>query len=690
MPRPAERLWTPSAERIEQAGITRFRRWLAANRGLQFQDYEALWRWSTDELEAFWGALWEFSGILSHSPWERVLDRRVMPGARWFEGATLNYAEHVLARARRADAGAAPAIVFQSETRPRTEIAWATLAGQVGALAATLRRLGVERGDRVVSCLPNIPETVAALLATASLGAIWSGCSPDMGEVGVLDRFRQIAPRVLFAVDGYSYNGEPHDRRETVRALLAGLPSLEAVVFVPNLDPGASLAAPAGSAAQILSFAEATGRAAPLGFTAVPFAHPLWIVYSSGTTGMPKPIVHSHGGIVLEGKKSSALHLDYGERDRLFWYSSTSWIMWNSWVSSLASGCTALQYDGSPSYPDLGALWRLAERERATFFGVSAAFISLCAKARRRPRATLDLSSLRTVASTGSPLPASGYRWVYEQVHPDVMLASISGGTDPGAAFLTACPILPVHAGEMQCRALGVAVHAFNDAGKPVLDEVGELAVTAPMPSMPVELWGDEGGRRYFESYFDTWPGVWRHGDWLELIPRPESVTSIIHGRADSTINRHGIRMGTSELYRVVEQFPEVADSLVVDLEYLGRDSYLALFVVLREPGEAVGGAAAGSAARSGATAPFATGVELALRDRILAAIRSDLSPRYAPDGVFAIASVPRTLSGKKLEVPVRKILLGQPVEKSVNRDSMGNQGSIDWFVDFARGRGTG
>ncbi len=614
--RSAERLWTPSASRIEQAGITRFRRWLNDERGLRFDDYESLWRWSTTELEAFWEALWQFSAVIAHSPYQRVLERRGMPGARWFSGATLNYAEHLLARAQHSAARDAPAIVFQSETRPRAEISWGGLAAQVGALAATLKRLGVAPGDRVVSYLPSIPETVAALLAATSMGAVWSSCSPDMGPVGVLDRFRQIEPKILFAVDGYRYGGKPYDRRETVRELVERLPSLQAVIFVPYLD------------------------------------------------------AHSHGGTVLEGKKANTLHFDIGERDRFVWFSSTGWFMWNIWVSSLATGCTALQFDGSPVHPDLRTLWRFAESERATFFGVSAAFLSMCAKAGLRPREELDLSSLRTVGSTGSPLSEESYRWVYERVHPDVMLASISGGTDPGAAFLTSCPTLPIYAGEMQCRGLGVAVHAFDDSGTPVLNEVGELVVTEPMPSMPIYFWGDEGGKRYFESYFETWPNVWRHGDWLELIPRPESVTSVIYGRSDSTINRHGIRMGTSELYRVVEQFPEVADSLVVDLEYLGRESYLALFVVLRD--------------QTGA------GIPSQLRTRLFDAIRSKLSARHVPNDVFAIGEVPRTLSGKKMEVPVKKILLGHSIEKSVNRDSMANPGSLDWFIAFARERGKG
>jgi acetoacetyl-CoA synthetase len=692
-------LWIPSPARIARAGITRYLAWLERERRLTFADYDSLWRWSVTEIEDFWSTIWDFCGVIAHQRHRRVLDRRTMPGAQWFEGATLNYAEHSLVHARRPEFARKPAIIAQSEIRPRLEVSWSALAEQTGALGATLKRLGVRTGDRVVSYLPNIPETITALLATASNGAIWSSASPDMGAVSVLDRFRQIEPKILFAVDGYRYGGKDLDRRDVVRELVRQLPTLEAVILVPYLNSGASLDAIDVGARRVpvMSLAEATTRAAPCHFIAVPFGHPLWIVYSSGTTGMPKPIVHGHGGTTIENLKSSALHLDIGSDDRFFWFTSTSWIMWNVVVNALQSGCTIMQFDGNPGYPDINTLWRFGEREHATLFGISPAFIAMCMKAGLEPRDTFDLSRLRTIGCTGSPLTEDGYRWIYQHVHSDVMLASISGGTDPGTAFLSACPTLPIYAGEMQCRGLGVATDAFDDAGKPVMDHVGELVMTAPIPSMPLYFWGDKDGKRYFESYFETYPGVWRHGDWLQLVPRPESVTGIIYGRSDSTINRYGIRMGTSELYRVVEEFPEVADSLVVDLEYLGRESFLALFVVLREPGTGIAGIGSKGLALDGELAGRAsisasgaadTGVPATLRKQLLDAIRTKLSARHVPNEAFAIPEVPRTLSGKKMEVPVKKILLGHPVEKSVNRDSMANPGSIDWFVAFARGRG--
>ncbi len=689
-------IWTPSEQRINSARITDFRAWLTRTQGLHFEDYEDLWRWSVNDIERFWQSIFEYFPVITHSPYRQVLEARVMPGAKWFDGATLNYAEHLLAGATRDDAATRCALVFESELCQRCEYTWSQLADLTGAMTKTLTSLGIQTGDRVVSFLPNIPAAVVSLLATSSVGAIWSSCSPDMGATSVLDRFRQIAPRVLIAVDGYRYNGKDYDRRAVVRELVEQLPSVECVILVPYLDPTASLelsglqsldsAAPRN--VQCLSYLDIIARPAPPEFVALPFEHPLWIVYSSGTTGMPKPIVHSHGGSVIENFKGNGLHLDLKRDDRFFWFSSTSWIMWNFQVSTLAMGLTVYLFDGNPAYPDLKTLFRLAERERLTFFGISPAFIGLCMKARLKPNEQFDLSSIRTVGATGSPLTVEGYRWVYDSINADVMLASISGGTDPGTSFVGACPILPIYAGEMQARGLGVATYAFDDAGEPVYDEVGELVCVLPMPSMPLYFWNDTGGKRYFESYFEQYPGIWRHGDWLKLIRRKESVTSIIYGRSDSTINRHGIRMGTSELYRVVEAFPDVLDSLVIDLEYLGRESFMALFVVLRKANSEGIGASHVEGNGEGGEAnceDHSGGVPAALKKSLLEALRTRLSARHVPNEVFAIAEVPRTISGKKMEVPVKKILLGHPVEKSVNRDSMINPGSLDWFIDFGK-----
>ncbi|OGA19040.1 MAG: acetoacetate--CoA ligase [Betaproteobacteria bacterium RIFCSPLOWO2_02_FULL_66_14] len=645
-------LWAPSAAQIESSRLAAFMAWLSAERALRFEDYASLWRWSANDLDDFWSAVWDFFGIQADGAPQPVLASRDMPGARWFPNARLNYAEHVFRNASRDR----PALIARTEGEPVRAVSWAELANATGALAASLRAMGVGPGDRVMSYLPNVPEAVIAFLACASIGAIWSSCSPDMGVSAVLDRFRQIEPKVAFAAGSYCYGGKCFDRREAVQQLLRELPSIDRVIHVPG--PGADAAQPAWPG--LVRWEDATARPAPLEFMRLAFDHPLWIVYSSGTTGLPKAMVHGHGGIVLTQLKTMQLQHDLRAGDRLLFLGGTGWIVWNLLVGGLLTGATIVLYDGNPKWPDGETLWRFIDAQRVTHFGCGAAFLIGCMKDGLRPRDFAALPALRTINSTGSPLPLDAYRWVYECVKPDIWLASISGGTDVASGFVACSPILPVTAGEIQCCELGVSAYAFNEQGEPVIDAVGELVITRPMPSMPLYFWNDDDGKRYRESYFEQYPGVWRHGDWIRFTGRG---TAVIYGRSDATINRHGIRMGTSEIYRVVEELPEVKDSMVVDLEYLGRPSFMPLFVVLN-PGVVL---------------------DDALKGRIREQIRSKASPRHVPSEIFEVNEIPRTLTGKKMELPVRKLLLGASAQEVASPDAMANPQSLAFFVRLAQ-----
>ncbi|MEA2284372.1 MAG: acetoacetyl-CoA synthetase [Solirubrobacteraceae bacterium] len=648
-----EILWEPSEEMVQRATITRFARWLEERKGLSLPGYRELWHWSVDDVEAFWAAVWEFFELESETGFDKVLGRREMPGAEWFPGTRVSYARHVF---RGKDDGEV-AIRHASELRELSEWTWGDLRSQTAALAAGLRSLGVGEGDRVVAYIPNIPEAVAALLACASLGAIWSSCSPDFGARSVVDRFAQIEPKVLLAVDGYRYGGKDFDRMGVVAGLQGEMDSLVATVVLPYLNesPDVSALRDAMTWDELM----AKGEGAELEFAELPFDHPLWVLYSSGTTGLPKPIVHSQGGILLEHMKKMHLHVDAQEGDRIFWFTTTGWMMWNFLVGCLLTPASIVLYDGNPGHPDMGTLWDLAEEAGITCFGTSASYIAACMKSGIDPAEGRDLSKLRSVGSTGSPLSPEGFQWVYDHVGRDTWLFSTSGGTDMCTAFVGGVPTLPVHLGEMQGRSLGAKVEAWDEEGNSLIGEVGELVITEPMPSMPIFFWGDEDGSRLRESYFDMYPGVWRHGDWIEITERE---TAIIYGRSDSTINRGGIRMGTSEIYRAVLALDEITDALVVDIPRPGTDGWMPLFVVLREGAE----------------------LDDDLTKQIAKRIREDCSPRHVPNEVHAIKEVPRTLSGKVLEVPVKRILMGQSPDQAASRDSLANPGSLDQFVEMA------
>ncbi len=635
-------LWEPSEEWMGRATLTRFQEWLAAEHDLRFEDYDELWRWSVSDLDAFWSAVVRFFDVRFAEGGEVVLRDRTMPGAEWFPGSRISYAEHVF----RGKDESEVAIRHASEVRPELgEWTWGRLRSETAQIAAGLRELGVQEGDRVVAYMPNIPETVAAFLACASLGAIWSSAAPEFGARSVIDRFAQVEPKVLLAIDGYRYGGKDFDRREIIDRIASELPGLERTVRFGYLD---------GS-----GWEEGFLGDGDLSFAQLAFDHPLWVLYSSGTTGLPKPIVHGQGGILLEQVKKMNLHLDAQAGDRVFWFSTTGWMMWNFLVGVLLTDASIVLFDGNPGYPDLGVLWDLAQKAGITTFGTSAAFIAACMKAEVVPGEGRDLSALKAVGSTGSPLSPEGFAWVYDQLGADTWLFSTSGGTDMCTAFVGGVPLLPVYLGELQARSLGASVQAWDPDGNELTDEVGELVITEPMPSMPVFFWGDEDGSRLRDSYFSMYPGVWRHGDWIKITPR---ATAVISGRSDSTINRGGVRMGTSEIYRAVLEVDDVVDALVVDLPREGTDGWMPLFVVLRE----------------GAS------LDDSLIDAIRRRIREDCSPRHVPDEIRQIDDVPRTLSGKVLEVPVKRILMGTPAAEAASRESLANPEALDVFTELA------
>jgi len=643
-------LWAPDRVAAQATAMAGFARWVQGTRSgpIDPLDYPALHSWSVTDLDGFWSAAADFLGVRFHDQPTTVLEHTTMPGARWFPGATLNYAEHALT----GQPDGAVAVLFDREDGLSRSLTFDELRDQVARVRAGLLRAGVVRGDRVVGVVPNTPEALTAFLAAASLGAVWSSCSPDFGARALADRFGQLEPSVLIAVDGYAYGGKRFDIRSTVTALQQQLPSLRSTVLVPYLDPDATLV-------DTIDWRDFTVEPGPLMFDPVPFDHPLWVLYSSGTTGLPKGIVHGHGGIVLEHLKSLRLHHDLGPGDRFFWFTTTGWMMWNLLVSGLLVGATIVLYDGNPGHPDLGALWRLADKHRVTYFGTSAPFIQACLRAALRPAADHDLTGLRAIGSTGSPLSPDGFRWIGREVGPQVQICSVSGGTDVCTAFLGAAPTVPVWLGEISCALLGAAVVAYDDDGREVVDEVGELVVTRPMPSMPVAFWNDPNGDRLREAYFDTYPGIWRHGDWVRLTPRGSYV---IYGRSDSTLNRGGVRMGTADFYAVTESLEPVLDSLVIDTSGPSTegDGPLLCFLVLA-PGAAL------------------ADVEPDLRRRL----RTELSPRHVPDKFITVDAIPRTLSGKKCEVPVKKILGGADPDKALSKAALQNPEALAPFIRY-------
>jgi acetoacetyl-CoA synthetase len=648
--REGDLLWTPSPERVQRTRLTAFTRFAEERTGRTLGDYTALWQWSTTEVEQFWQAVWDFFDVRSSASHTAVLESRVMPGAHWFPGARLNFAEHVLRMERPSEA----ALLYSAEGVPLRELSWAEFAGQIRTAAAHLRSIGVRPGDRVVAYLPNVPEAMVAMVAAASVGAVWASVSPDFGARGAIDRLGQLAPTVLLAADGYRYGGREFDRRSEVAELVAGLPSLREVVHVPVL----------GLETDGTTWAEVVGGpsvpAAEFTCEQVPFDQPLWVLFSSGTTGLPKPIVHGHGGVLLEHLKLHVLHHDLRAGDRAFFFTTTGWMMWNFLVSMPLAGAVPVLYDGNPSHPDVDVLWRIAQDSRARLFGASPTFVELMQKAGVVPRERFDLSALDVVMPAGSPVAPAITAWFYTDVKDDLSIATGSGGTDVCTGLVGGVPTLPVRAGEIQARSLGVAAEAWDDAGQPVVGPVGELVVTQPMPSMPLFFWGDEDGARYRASYFDTFPGVWRHGDFFEV---NERGGCFVRGRSDAVLNRQGVRIGTAEIYRVVEDDPAVLSSLVVNLDLPGGGFFMPLFVQLTAGAE----------------------LDAELETRLRRRLREEYSPRHVPDRIIVVGAIPLTRSGKKMEVPVRRLLLGAAPAAVADPSAMADPSALTEFVEYAR-----
>lgn len=644
-----EVLWEPSPERIAGTRIAEYQRWLAEHRNVHTDTFDELWQWSVKEPEAFWLSIWDHFEVVSSTTPSTVLPVTSMPGAEWFPDTTVNWAQNILSTP---DPGGT-ALIALDERGQTGQCTWHELESRVAGLAQGLRQMGVEPGDRVAAVLPNIAATVIALLATASIGAVWSCCAPDFGVKGLVDRFAQIEPKVLIGVDGYSFAGKSIDKRGELDALRRELPSVENVIMVRNQDADSALSS------DFHDFGDLISVSAEPSYAPVSFSHPLWILYSSGTTGLPKGIVHSHGGILLESLKANALHYDLGPGDRVFIAASTAWVVWNMLVDAMTTGATIITYDGSPTSGRPDRLFEICAQHGVTRFGTGAAYLTLCEKAGVTPSKDLDLSSLRSIMSTGSPLPDSTWRWVYRSVSAQVHLGSDSGGTDVASGFIGANPISPVVTGELQGPYLGVAVESWNDAGQPVINELGELVITAPMPSMPIYFWNDPDNRRYRDSYFDIYPGVWRHGDW---VTRTDRGTYLVHGRSDSTLNRGGVRMGSADLYQAIETLPEIAESLVVGAELADGGYHMPLFVVLRD------------------------GYELTdeLVDRIKKTIKSDVSPRHVPDDIVDVPAIPTTRTGKRLEIPVKRLIQGASANEAINPAVVANPDALDWYVDYA------